>query len=607
MGRRRVLFVGWDAAEQRYLRPWLQAGLLPHMQRLIGAGVWGSLASRPPYIPSATWTTTVTGFDADEHEILTDVEPDGRGDVRPSSSTCRRRPAAWKLLSNAGRRSVVVGFPASYPAERINGVIATDRFIEAAAETTRRWLADEQAVWPPSLAADLTPLRATAAETASEEIAAFLGAGDFPSGDLRARRLASLLAQNATTHNLATWLIEREDWDFFAVRYRFLAGVSHSFACYAPPAETNCSPGDVARFGRTLQVAYQLQDMMLGRLLELAGAEVDVIVASNFGFQRQPRAIAPPPWEGNSERWAHLPDELRHERHRIDWFRRHRPRGVLALSGPRCRAGVQLSGASLLDIAPTILRLLGFQAPRDMPGRTLDAALNDSATLVEHDVDWSPADSDRQPADEKSDPWRAQRLLDCLTAVGALAPNLESAAAIEFAVTRRLLHRGQSLYRRGCYAEALAAYEELLVRGDALFARVHIAECLLALGRLEEADRRLTEIERFAPLAAIAWAMRGEWHAAHGRLAEAAALVERAREAHPQMGQLAFQLGMLYLRMEQVEPAREQLMAALRAGVDEPALHAGLACCFATLGDERLADHHRMCAEHSSASRASRG
>lgn len=596
MRERRVLLVGWDAGEWRYLRPWLHAGLLPNLQRIIQAGSNGSLTSRPPYLPSSTWTTVATGYDADEHEILTDTEPDGRGDVRPSSSTCRRRPAIWNLLSYAGRRSVVTGFPASYPAEPLDGVMVTDRFTETRVETARRWPADERSVWPPRLAEELAPLRITAEEVTAAELAAFLGEVNVAADDLRLNRLATHLAQNLTTHNLATHLVEHADWDFFAVRYRFLAALSHTFARYAPPVDTGCSAQDIARFGRALQVGYQLQDMMLGRLLELAGAGVDVIVASNFGFQKQPRAIAPPPWEGNDERWAHLPDEWKHERFRIDRFRRHRTQGMLVLSGPQIRESGHLGGACLLDVAPTILRLLGYAAPRGMRGRVLDTALAQTATSGEGAVSSFKSVDGFRPESDGDDPWRAQRLLDCLTATGALEPNLDAAAAIEFAVSRRLLHRGQSLFHRGLPREALATYEELLLHDDSLFVHVHIAECQLALGKLEDAGRKLDEVERLAPSAAVAWALRGEWHAAQGRLSEAAALVERAKELNPHMGQLAFQLGILYLRMGRVEPAKDEFLASLRMGVDAPALHLGLAQCFAALGDRRLANHHRICA-----------
>ena len=59
----------------------------------------------------------------------------------------------------------------------------------------------------------------------------------------------------------------------------------------------------------------------------------------------------------------------------------HRMEGVLIASGPAVRPGATLgSSANLLDVAPTILHLLGVPVPDDMDGRVLDE-LFDSAVV----------------------------------------------------------------------------------------------------------------------------------------------------------------------------------------------------------------------------------
>ncbi len=49
----------------------------------------------------------------------------------------------------------------------------------------------------------------------------------------------------------------------------------------------------------------------------------------------------------------------------------HRMEGVLIASGPAVVPGASLGGANLLDIAPTVLHLLGVPVPGDMDGRVL--------------------------------------------------------------------------------------------------------------------------------------------------------------------------------------------------------------------------------------------
>jgi predicted AlkP superfamily phosphohydrolase/phosphomutase len=52
----------------------------------------------------------------------------------------------------------------------------------------------------------------------------------------------------------------------------------------------------------------------------------------------------------------------------------HRPDGVLILSGAGVKPGTRLTGASILDLAPTILHTMGVPVPRELDGRVLAEA-----------------------------------------------------------------------------------------------------------------------------------------------------------------------------------------------------------------------------------------
>ncbi len=55
----------------------------------------------------------------------------------------------------------------------------------------------------------------------------------------------------------------------------------------------------------------------------------------------------------------------------------HRMDGILFLSGPGIRSGYRIQGASIMDVAPTVLALLGAPIPDNMDGRVLQAAMTD--------------------------------------------------------------------------------------------------------------------------------------------------------------------------------------------------------------------------------------
>jgi predicted AlkP superfamily phosphohydrolase/phosphomutase len=60
---------------------------------------------------------------------------------------------------------------------------------------------------------------------------------------------------------------------------------------------------------------------------------------------------------------------------RVEFTGSHREEGVLLMAGPRVRRDVEISGADIYDVAPTVLRLLGLPRSRAMPGRVLESAL----------------------------------------------------------------------------------------------------------------------------------------------------------------------------------------------------------------------------------------
>jgi predicted AlkP superfamily phosphohydrolase/phosphomutase len=55
-----------------------------------------------------------------------------------------------------------------------------------------------------------------------------------------------------------------------------------------------------------------------------------------------------------------------------EWGGTHRRDGILIAYGKLFRKGIEIEGARLIDMAPTILRLMGQAAPDDMDGRVLE-------------------------------------------------------------------------------------------------------------------------------------------------------------------------------------------------------------------------------------------
>ena len=99
---------------------------------------------------------------------------------------------------------------------------------------------------------------------------------------------------------------------------------------------------------------------MLGRLLQLAGENVTIILVSDHGFKSgKNRPFVVPNTPTGIAAW-------------------HRPSGILVMRGNGLREDELIHGANLLDITPTILSLFGLPTARDMDGRVLLEAFSET-------------------------------------------------------------------------------------------------------------------------------------------------------------------------------------------------------------------------------------
>src|SRR5262245_16159419 len=125
----RLLLVGWDAADWKVINPLLARGEMPNLAALMRGGVHGNLATIFPPLSPMVWTSIATGKRPYKHGIHGFTEPteDGQS-VRPVSNLGRKTKAFWNILNQHGKRSIVVGWWPSHPAEPIRGSMVSNHF-----------------------------------------------------------------------------------------------------------------------------------------------------------------------------------------------------------------------------------------------------------------------------------------------------------------------------------------------------------------------------------------------------------------------------------------------------------------------------------------------
>ena len=551
---RRVLLIGWDAADWRMIDPLLEAGQMPALASVMQRGVWGNLASIRPMLSPMLWTSIATGKRPDKHGILGFLEPrpDATG-VRPVRSSSRRCKALWNLAAQRGLRSCVINWFASHPAEPVPGVVVSEDYAALVQPGVGTPSLPPGVVHPPSLAAALEQLLVDPAELDGSALLPFVprAAEIDQSRDDRLRHLATLLARAATVQAAACHALQQDDWDLGCVFFGTLDELGHHFMPYHPPIPPGVDPDDAEIYGQVMVGGYRLQDLMLQSLLEIAGPDTTVVIVSDHGFHHD-RQRPGPRADQDPEAW-------------------HRPLGIAALAGPGIKQNARLYGANLLDVTPTILHLLGLPMGADMDGRSWLEVMKqpeppEQLLSWEALVNDEDATSDSEPADE--DPVASALAMRHLADLGYLdLGDHDAQLRVDGVIREQKINLARALSDSRRSAKAIPIWRELAEAEPRQPAfRVALARCLLQADRADECEQTLSDFVNH-PAAQL---LRIEALLKLGRRPSALAeLHELAEQAPDDPGVLA-RLGQLLLQQGQDEAAGRWLQRACELDRQNP-------------------------------------
>jgi len=509
----RLLVVGWRDADWPVLHHWMEAGHMPHLRILVEQGSTASLTAPMPLHDHALWTSLATGMRADRHGVThhQEVRPDGGG-VQPVGRRSWRAPAFWEAVESAGHATICLNWPATAPADRWPGRHVDESFKAVTGADFDQWPVPLHSVSPRAWRHDLAMLRVHPSDDLDAQMAALVPelarinteVEEWPA------LLRRFLAQTATVHALATDCIARDDWRLLCVCYDLLA--------------VRRSLGDVARVAphtppwRAHKIeagAVMLLDMMLGRLVELAGPRTTILLVSPAGVAPQPA------------------------------FKfRLRPQGMLVAHGPGIATDALLPGVSVLDVAPSILARFGLQMPGD--GRVVPG-------LVANPV---PCVATQMPAPAIPAP---------------VMPAMQAAeAAIRDAEVARLFVLAEALEARGGLDQAEAALRAALeLRPDDIAALARLAQYRALHGDLEAAIAIGERLMALSDTCLEGPLVLGAAQALAGQAEPAALLLQQARERAAHAPESLEQIGGVLLLIGQDAEAEAVFAQALAL---EPAL-----------------------------------
>ncbi|MCK4547476.1 MAG: alkaline phosphatase family protein [Candidatus Eisenbacteria sp.] len=270
----KVLVIGLDGATWDLLDPWIEAGDLPNLERLVEGGAAGTLESVFPPMSPPAWTSAVTGKNPGKHGIYDFwIRPSGSATTIPATSRDRKAEAIWETLARRGRSVGIINVPLTDPPDEVDGfMIAGFPHFD-----------DKGYTYPPELQSRL----------GDYELDAFGEVlVDGQEAALRDRLVHNLEARA----RVALELMEDEEWDLFWVVFTGPDKTQHFFWRFLDPEHPFYDEDKAKTFGGAIHDFWQRVDRVVGELLERVDDDTVVIVMSDHGFSPIYREIRLKNW-----------------------------------------------------------------------------------------------------------------------------------------------------------------------------------------------------------------------------------------------------------------------------------------------------------------------
>jgi predicted AlkP superfamily phosphohydrolase/phosphomutase len=395
---RRVTLVGIEGASMSYVLRAVAEGKLPNFARLIESGASGPLRTLYPTESLSVWTSVATGKLPRQHGLKGfyryrfpgvathfSIRPRGLdfrsldrlGLIQRSAVTAaqRRTQPFWTILSGFGVEVGLVRLWGTYPADEIRGFVVSEYFHRQVRERFDPPL--PRLTFPEELFDDLSSMVVFPDALDPEGLRRFvddsveLEGDDFP----WKAELTRALADDLTSQSIGRILRERYHPSVFAVYLFGLDTIGHYFTRYQQPESFgDVSDAEMRKYGRVVEAYYRYLDAIVGDYMQRREENETIVVLSGHGMEALslPRRIVEP-FMGNPY---------------VSGFHENAPDGLLILNGAGIAPGIKIQDASVVDITPTLLYLIGLPLGRDMDGTLLtdvlaeDVAHNQPVTFI---------------------------------------------------------------------------------------------------------------------------------------------------------------------------------------------------------------------------------
>ncbi len=274
MENRKVVIIGLDCLDPNLVDQWIED--LPNLQRLMKEGVFGKIRSTDPPITIPAWASMMTGYSPGSLGFYgfrnrSDFSYDA---LKLATSRSIKKKRVWDILSDQGKKVVVLSVPQTYPPTRVNGCMVCG------------WLT-------PDITAQYTYPNSLKGELQNEFGDYLIDVENFRTDD-KERLLNDVYALTAQRFEMANYLITNKNWDFFMMVDMGPDRFHHGFWKYFDKTHPKHTPeSDFVDCGREY---YKFLDERLGEFLANIPEECVIMVVSDHGAQPMLGGVAINEW-----------------------------------------------------------------------------------------------------------------------------------------------------------------------------------------------------------------------------------------------------------------------------------------------------------------------
>jgi hypothetical protein len=402
----KVAIIALDGAWWEVIDSMMTQGKLPNFQKLTQNGSRADLNTLYPTFSAMIWTSVITGKLPQQHGInsflvwtfpLTGVRlplfrlpwlapellwaQDHIATVSPIPSNYRTTSALWNIFSENDISVGVINWFTTWPAEKVKGYMYTDHALYNKLDVLTNYKKRQGSsifdIYPPELLTELQKFSYTPRDISREDLSRFVNVeSDAFWNEFKALNTYNYLdlayeasmfkysfPGDKTVIDAANYLLDTKvQPDFWAIYIQGMDSMSHQYLKYYfwPEHQDKLIPINLNRYKNLVANYYQYLDQALGEFLRKLDPKTYVFVISDHGFDKE---MLP------TGHYHHTKPEKMGESEEFHISKTHP--GIFLAKGPGIKKNYLVPEVTVLDLAPTILYIIGFPVARDMEGKVL--------------------------------------------------------------------------------------------------------------------------------------------------------------------------------------------------------------------------------------------